>query len=198
MRRVAEASSIALVALAALGCGESRAGTGAAFPATRWAERDSSTEQGTECAYSTRYDPKRGCALDAWGIPLTVRLRNEISRAFVLVGAAFALDGVLAFDANDPDLLGQQSFPVLTTGLTHGSHELATRLVYRGNGYGVFAYLRSYRFRMQAAKSFEARPGAGLTIVVHGYEKGGLTTPIEQRPALRFELEPDEASSRAR
>jgi len=68
--------------------------------------------------------------------------------------------------------------------LPSGCHRVGVHAEYRGNGSGVFAYLKEYRFATKSAHAFDAVEGGSLTIV--GYEQGGPETPLEQRPALRF------------
>ncbi len=59
-------------------------------------------------------------------------------------------------------------------------------LEYRGHGYGIFSYLKGYRFRVRSSYTFSAPEGKAITIRVVGYEKGGPTAPLEERPAIRY------------
>jgi hypothetical protein len=56
----------------------------------------------------------------------------------------------------------------------------------RGHGYGVFSYLRGYRFEVRSSHSFTVTEGKAVTLRAIAYEKGGVTTPLEQRPAVRY------------
>jgi len=56
----------------------------------------------------------------------------------------------------------------------------------RGHGYGVFAYLKGYRFKVRSTYTFAVPEGRISTLYVVGYEKGGPTTPLEERPAVRY------------
>ncbi len=107
--------------------------------------------------------------------------------SFTLIGAALAVDGELAFDANDPELFARERWPLLESELGPGTHELGVLLVLAGNGHGVFAYLREYRFEVRSSHELtidrDSRPGV---VVIEAYEKDGLATPLEQRPAVRF------------
>ena len=67
-----------------------------------------------------------------------------------------------------------------------GEHTLTVNLEYRGHGYGIFSYLKGYRFRVRSNYSFTAPEGKAITIRVVGYEKGGPTAPLEERPAIRY------------
>jgi hypothetical protein len=67
-----------------------------------------------------------------------------------------------------------------------GYHVVQASASYRGHGYGVFWYLDRYRFEVRSAHGFTAAPGALSEITVVHHEKGGLTTPLEERPRVRW------------
>jgi hypothetical protein len=77
---------------------------------------------------------------------------------------------------------------VLSGPITPGSHTLSVMAIYRGHGYGVFKYLRKYKFTVRSSHTFTVDEGRGVSIKVVGFEKGGSTTPLEQRPALDFQV----------
>jgi len=56
----------------------------------------------------------------------------------------------------------------------------------RGHGYGVFSYLRGYQFEVKQTHSFSVTEGKEVNLDVIAWEKGGVTTPLEQRPAVRY------------
>jgi hypothetical protein len=62
-------------------------------------------------------------------------------------------------------------------------------MVYRGNGYGVFSYLEGYKFKVQSSHTFNAEGGKVTTVKIVGFEKGGLTSDLKDRPAVRYDLE---------
>ena len=64
-------------------------------------------------------------------------------------------------------------------------HELA---VYRGHGYGVFKYLTKYKFTVRSSHTFTATEGKATRIEAVGFERGGVTTPLEDRPAIDFKV----------
>lgn len=69
--------------------------------------------------------------------------------------------------------------------LSSGRHVLDLRLVFHGWGMGVFSYLRNYRFNV--ASTYDLWPRKGLVLHAHAFEQGGVTTPLEDRPAVRYE-----------
>jgi hypothetical protein len=75
-----------------------------------------------------------------------------------------------------------------------GEHTLTVNLEYRGHGYGMFNYLKGYRFKVRSTYSFTAPEGKAVTVRFLGYEQGGPATPIEERPAVRFVERVEEVS----
>jgi hypothetical protein len=117
--------------------------------------------------------------------------KNEMGSSFVLESVAYALDGAPIFTkVNDNgDLDKREEFEIFNGRIVPGQHQVAVRLVYRGNGYGVFSYLEGYKFKVQSSYTFNAEAGKVTTVRVVGFEKGGLTTDLKDRPAVRYDIE---------
>ena len=117
--------------------------------------------------------------------------RNEMGSSFVLESVAYALDGAPIFTKVDVngDLDKREEFEIFNGRIVPGQHQVAVRLVYRGNGYGVFSYLEGYKFKVQSSYTFNAEGGKVTTVRVVGFEKGGLTTDLKDRPAVRYDIE---------
>jgi hypothetical protein len=82
--------------------------------------------------------------------------------------------------------LGDQTeFEVYNGSIVPGDHNITVNLEYRGNGYGIFSYLKGYRFRVRSSYTFNAPEGRGDDPRGR-YEKGGPTAPLEERPAVRY------------
>jgi hypothetical protein len=113
---------------------------------------------------------------------------NRMSQSYRLVRVVYALDGAPIFTkADEEGSLGeQQEFEVYNGSIVPGEHTLTVNLEYRGHGYGVFAYLKGYRFKVRSTYTFAVPEGRVATVHVVGYEKGGPTTPLEERPAVRY------------
>jgi hypothetical protein len=113
---------------------------------------------------------------------------NRMSSSYRLVKVQYALDGARIFSkADEEGPLGDQTeFEVYNGSIVPGDHNITVNLEYRGNGYGIFSYLKGYRFRVRSSYTFSAPEGRGVTIRVVGYEKGGPTAPLEERPAVRY------------
>jgi hypothetical protein len=52
----------------------------------------------------------------------------------------------------------------------------------------VFSYLKGYKFNVKGSNTFVAGEGRATSIVVVGYEKGGMTTTMEDKPGLEFRV----------
>ncbi len=131
--------------------------------------------------------------------------RNEMGSSFYLESVAYALDGAPVYSKadQDGDLEKREEFEVFNGRIVPGNHQLSVQLVYRGHGFGLFSYLEGYRFKVQSSYTFNAEPGKALTIKVVGFEKGGLTAELKDRPAVRYDVdvqreEPAKASEGAR
>lgn len=113
---------------------------------------------------------------------------NRMSSSFRLVRAVYALDGAPILDrADDEGLLrGRREFEVFNGSISPGEHILTVNLEYRGDGYGVFTYMKGYHFSVRSSFSFTAPPARLTDLRVVGHEKGGALVPVEERPAIRF------------
>lgn len=116
--------------------------------------------------------------------------RNEMGAQFVLESVAYALDGAPIFTKVDTagDLDKREEFEIFNGRIVPGNHQIAVRMVYRGHGYGIFSYLEGYKFKLQNNQTFNAEAGKVTTVKVAGYEKGGITADIKDKPAIRFDV----------
>jgi hypothetical protein len=117
--------------------------------------------------------------------------RNEMGSSFVLESVAYALDGAPIFTKVDVngDLDKREELEIFNGRIVPGQHQIAVRLVYRGHGYGIFSYLEGYKFKVQSSYTFNAEAAKVTTVKIVGYEKGGLTADLKDRPAVRYDVE---------
>ncbi len=117
--------------------------------------------------------------------------KNDMGGSFALDSVAYALDGapILTRTDKDGDLSKRPEFEIFNGRIVPGQHQVAVRLIYRGKGFGVFSYLEGYKFTVSSSYTFSAEPGKVTTVKVVGYEKGGLTTDLKDRPAVRYDVE---------
>jgi hypothetical protein len=114
---------------------------------------------------------------------------NRMSSSYKLVKAVYALDGAPIFNRADEEgdsLSEREEFQVYNGSIVPGEHTLTVNLEYRGHGYGIFSYLKGYRFKVRSNYNFTAPEGRAVTVRVVAYEKGGPTAPLEDRPAIRY------------
>lgn len=117
-----------------------------------------------------------------------IRFQNELSSAFRVTRVLVVFDGAVQYNKTDQSgaLAEQTEIPIFNGSIPPGDHTLQVLVGLQGNGYGVFSYLRSYRFESKSSHSFTAVEGKTVNLQVVAYEKGGVTTPLEERPAFRF------------
>jgi hypothetical protein len=113
---------------------------------------------------------------------------NKMGNSYKLVKVVYALDGAPIFNKADEEggLGDQDEFDIYNGSMVPGEHTLTVKLEYQGHGYGIFSYLKGYRFKVSSSHTFTAPEGKALSLHVVGYEKGGPTAPLEERPAVRF------------
>ena len=122
------------------------------------------------------------------GAQLNIEHQNDMGSTFRLVRATYSLDGATIGTRTDEggSLAEQRTFPVFDGRITSGEHSLTVSLEYQGNGFGIFSYIRGYTFRARSVQAFSVPEGRALRLTVVGYERGGATTAVEERPAIRY------------
>jgi hypothetical protein len=118
--------------------------------------------------------------------------RNEMGSSFKIMRVQYALDGAPIFnrvDAGTGDLEAQGEIEVYAGSITPGNHQISVYLEYQGYGYGIFSYLKGYRFKIKSSYTFNAEEGKLTTVRIVGYEKGGITTELKDRPSVRYDIE---------
>lgn len=115
--------------------------------------------------------------------------RNEMGGGFRLEKVAYSLDGtpIRTLVDKDGDLDGREEIEILSGPIVPGNHTLTVSMVYRGNGYGIFTYLRGYVFNLRSSHTFRAEEGKLVRVKAVGYEKGGIATDLKDRPDIKFE-----------
>jgi hypothetical protein len=122
------------------------------------------------------------------GSRATIRFENKLSAQFKLTRALVVLDGAVQYNKTDRSgvLDDQKVIPIFNGSIPPGDHTVQVLINLQGHGYGVFSYLRGYRFEVRSSHSFTAVEGKTTRLRVLAYEKGGVTTPLEERPAIRY------------
>jgi hypothetical protein len=122
------------------------------------------------------------------GARAAIKFENELSSAFRVTRVLVVLDGAVQYNKTDQSgaLAEQSEIPIFNGSVPAGDHTLQVLVNLQGNGYGVFSYLRGYRFEVRSSHSFTAVEGKTVNMDAIAYEKGGVTTPLEERPAIRY------------
>ena len=120
-----------------------------------------------------------------------ISFHEDVTSDFVLVRAVVQLDGIVQYDKRDETgaLASVRDIPIFNGSLPLGNHTLQIALTYRGNGFGVFAYMRGYRVEVQSSKIFTAATTHPVKVVVTGAQVGGSTTPIDRRIAVQWHVD---------
>jgi hypothetical protein len=119
-----------------------------------------------------------------------IKHRNEMGSTFRLIKVVYALDGVQIMNKVDDTgrLADMHEFDVYNGAIQPGNHTLSVQLVYQGSGFGVFSYLKGYKFKASSSHTFVAADNKATVVTVVGYEKGGMTTNMEEKPAVEFKV----------
>lgn len=115
--------------------------------------------------------------------------RNEMGSMYTPIRYVYALDGQEIYSKTDESgkMGDQKEIEVFNGSITPGNHTLSVQMVYQGNGYGVFSYLKGYKFTAKSSRTFTAPEGKQLQLKVVGFEKGNpVTTDPKDRPAVDF------------
>jgi hypothetical protein len=125
----------------------------------------------------------------AAGSRAEIHFDNEMSSAFQLIRALFVMDGQVQYNRQDDTgaLADQKDIAIYSGSVPPGDHTLQIALTFQGNGYGVFSYLRGYKFEVKSSHAFTAVEGKAMGVTATAYEKGGVTTPLEQRPTIEWQ-----------
>jgi len=124
---------------------------------------------------------------------------DQMGSSFRLIKLTYSLDGTQVFARTDDtaeSLYKTKSFDVFVGPISPGNHTLQIAASYRGNGYGVFEYLKKFTFNAKGSASFSTGEGKISRVECRGYEKGGAGTPMEKRPAIDCkvtEVQPEKA-----
>ncbi len=116
--------------------------------------------------------------------------RNEMGASFVLESVTYALDGAPIYTKVDTtgELDKQEEIEIFNGRIVPGNHQLTARVVLKGSGFGVFSYLEGYKFTVNRSFTFNAEGGKVTQIKIVSYERGGITTDLKDRPAIKFDV----------
>ncbi|MBN2494757.1 MAG: dihydrolipoamide acetyltransferase [Deltaproteobacteria bacterium] len=116
--------------------------------------------------------------------------RNEMGGAFRLLSVQYALDTQPIFKKVDVsgDLDGIDEKEIFSGNIVPGNHNIAVQMAFQGQGFGFFSYVKGYKFKVTSSYTFTAEEGKIITVKIVAFERGGITTKLEERPAVRYDL----------
>ena len=120
-----------------------------------------------------------------------ITYKNEMGSTFTLIKLVYSLDGAEIYAKSDETghLGDNKEFEIFNGTIVPGNHTLSVLMVYQGNGFGVFSYLKGYKFNVRGSNTFTAAEGKQTQLKVVGFEKGNpITTDPKDRPAIDFRI----------
>lgn len=116
--------------------------------------------------------------------------KNEMGSSFRLIKLVYAVDGAQIYaKADDSGALDEKrEFEIFNGSIVPGNHTISVQMIFRGHGYGIFSYLKGYKFTVRSSHTFTAGEGRQTAITVRAYEKGNITTELKDRPAIKFDV----------
>lgn len=117
-----------------------------------------------------------------------IKFSNEISTAWRISKLLIVLDGSVQYSKTEQQgvIADAGEVPVFTGTIPPGAHTVQVLVNLTGTGFGVFSYLKGYKFEIRSDHSFTSLEGKTSNINVVSFEKGGATARFEERPAVRY------------
>lgn len=112
-----------------------------------------------------------------------------MSSYFVLTSVSIEVDGAVVYTQTDPNALANLgTIPVAhALALGAGPHLLRTHVTMRlAPPTTPWVEQIPYRFDVKSAEEVHVMSGGVLEERIIAYERGGVTTPIEERPGVRY------------
>lgn len=88
------------------------------------------------------------------------------------------------YESASAESLEKELLVLTDVDVSPGRHRLDGLVQTSGVGSGVFAYLNGYRFDTKNQRVFSVEPGDVQCISVVVHYRGGLTTPLNERPVM--------------
>lgn len=124
--------------------------------------------------------------------PTSIYLRDMMSAgSFRLTALRIVIDGapICEIQGEEAVTLAEGQIGFLNGALSAGEHKVDVVLNYRGEGHGVFEYLKAYRFKITSTRKIIVGTEP-LCVEIVAFEKGSATSSLEERPRLAFDVAP--------
>lgn len=125
----------------------------------------------------------------AFGAGVRVWHVNQLPKAYAVERADYFLDGksIFTWQAERPGDRPPSDLEVADRRIEPGTHTLQVVYALRGNGGGVFNYVKDYAFNLQSVYSFTVEEGEKLLLRALAVSRGGVKTTFVERPTLVYE-----------
>jgi hypothetical protein len=117
---------------------------------------------------------------------LIVQVVNTMGAAYALERLVVAVDGATICSIHRPIL--RPRLTVFEGKVVSGNHTTSVLMAFRGTGWGLFTYMRTYSYTLRSSHTFTATRGVRTGVVVRAYERGDLFTLLRDKPAVRFDV----------
>jgi hypothetical protein len=132
---------------------------------------------------------------EAGGARAIIQHSSELSSTYTLLSVTYSLDGqqVLFIAADGVADTGADQV-VYDGALLPGPHNLSVSYEVQGNDFGVFEYMEGYRIPVMSSYQFDIEEGQTIEIDAVLIEAGGVNTPLEERPDVRYDVDTVEST----
>jgi hypothetical protein len=114
---------------------------------------------------------------------------NKLGRGYTIESVAYYMDGQGKYSKVDPSgaLDEQREIKIFDGPIPPGNHNLTVHLKLKGNGFGIFSYVKDYVFNVQATTAFVAEDGKSCRVEAVVNERSGIGRSFTERPYVKFE-----------
>ena len=117
---------------------------------------------------------------------VSILQKNTVGAMFTMVSATYSLDKSKVYEKlNSPETFEAEELNIYEGEIPAGRHLIETKCVFKGNGYGVFSYMKGYTFNVAEDYVFEVETG-GRADVVSTLEDKGAGFNVNHRLKLSF------------
>lgn len=122
---------------------------------------------------------------------LKLVVANELSGDYRLTLLEAKLDGepLLQRELGDDVPAAERRSFVHEGPVAPGAHHLDLALHYRGNGYGIFPYMKGYQISVTSAYTFVVPDSVTTAVTATVFSESPLTREWKDRPRVRFDVD---------
>lgn len=132
---------------------------------------------------------------EAGGARAIIQHSSELSSTYSLLSVTYSLDGQQVLFLADDGVVDTSADHVVYDGaLLPGPHSLSVSYEVQGNDFGVFEYMEGYRIPVLSSYQFDIEEGQTIEIEAVLVEAGGVNTPLEDRPSVRYDVDTVEST----